>query len=332
MLSPDVRIEGFDARDWLALGDLLGGGLPVSAGAPVGGLFLLVEGDRALKLVSTHRGRLVPPENAGAPLDALARKHGARWVLRARRGALETLVDRVGERLQRGDDFTDQMLTVARVLRELSLEGSITLYPKDARGWAVPRRATIDRALDVVCPVGKTLLFAGFEGSDVATSIALRRGLRGFDRMVGPVEARSEMGLRSESWARDCRGFARAVELAVGPIALGAFAQMATWRRLLGTSTPGRWTAALAAKDLVVHPAAPAVAIPVSIDLGRAAIALGRDVAHRLGLSAGAGSRAISDALSKFRDSGPGHDVERLLGFDPFALLSELLTLFNEDR
>lgn len=331
MLSPDVRIEGFDAGDWLTLVEVLGGDSAARSGAPSGGLFLLVEEGHALKLVSTRRGRLPPPESE-VPLEELAREHGASWVLRAERGALEALMDRVATDLRREHDFTDQVLLVARVLRDLSHEGRLAVHPRDPRTWAIPKRATIERAFDIVCPVGKTLLFAAFEGSDVATSIALRRGPRGFDRVVGPAELRSEMGLLSGSWARDCRGLSRATELSVGPIALGAFAQGTTWKSLLSGKEAGRWTAALAAKEIVLEPLAPAVAIPVGIDLGLAAIAMGRGVAHRLGMSAGAGTRVLSGALERLRESGPGRDVGRLLGFDPFATMSEVLSLFTEDR
>ncbi len=329
MLSPDVRIEGFDASDWFALGEVLGAR---TRDAPTaGGVLVLVDSGRIVQVVSTLHGTLPPPLEPTS-LETLVREQGARWGLRAERGALEAVMDRLAERLEPGDDLTDQGIALAHVLRELSVEGRLELFPRDARGLRIPKRAAIDRALDVLCPVGKTLVFGAFQGGDVHTSVALRRGPRGFDRIVGPAEHRSDMGLRSGKWARDCHGLARAVELSVGPVALGGFAQMETWKVLLASKTPGAWTAALAARDVVLHPIAPAVAIPIGIDLGRVAWTVGKDMAERLGFGGAGGGKAIGHALERLLHSDARRDVARVLGFDPLRALSSFLESLAEDR
>jgi hypothetical protein len=111
----------------------------------------------------------------------------------------------------------------------------------------------------------------------------MRRGSHGFDRVVGPDRIRRDTGLRSGDWRQDYRGVARAAELAVGPLAVGAFAEEHTWIHLIRDRTPGTWAAAVASRDLVFHPIAPALAIPLGIDVGRVAWALARDLADRFG-------------------------------------------------
>jgi hypothetical protein len=239
-------------------------------------------------------------------LQALSLAHGAAWAVRVERSSLSQLGDRFARKLVRQDRCLGQVLKLLAVVRELAEEGVLETYPRNLRALPVPSEKTVTRLLDAVVPVGKTILIAAFDGGDVVTSIALHRDREGFDRIVGPADVRREIGLTSADWTRNIPGFGRAIELAAGPLAIGAFAQMKTWKHLLGERTPGAWAAAVFARELLLHPVAPAIAIPLGVDAGRAAVAVARDLAARFG-------------------------VGLPFGFDPLALLRELLDSGRSD-
>lgn len=324
MLTADVRVEGFDVPDWMALRDILAG---ASAEAQhVGGLVAWTQGERVTKLVSTVRGRLDPSGlPAASPLAALADGYGARWAIRLDRGAAARLSDRFARSLESTDDLLAQALKLARAVRGLAEEGVLETFPRDARTLSMPSERIVLRALDVVCPVGKTVLLAAFDGAEVLTSVALHRGPHGVDRIVGPALVRREMGLVSGDWTRDSRGLSRAVSLGVGPLALGCFAQAGTFRRLLRDATPGAWASAVAARDVLFTPVSPALAIPLGLDVGRAAVVVARDLATRFGLSSWlAADGPLRPALERVREVAGSAELVGALGFDPVALLREL--------
>jgi len=288
MLARDVTVEDFDSGDWIRVGQILRGRQGLGGGRtppkPSGGLVLIADGARVTKAMHTIDGRVDPDGIApGTPLEDLARTHRASWVARIHPGVLRLFSSRFGLRLERSDDLESQILKLLTVLRELEDEGALELYPTGLQAIPIPSARTIKLFWDAVCPVGKSLFVAAFDGSDLSTSVAMHRGPRGFDRIVGPERVRRDTGLRSGDWRQNSKGVARAAELAVGPLALGAFAEERTWFRLVRDRTPGTWAAAVAARDIVFHPIAPALAIPLGIDVGRVAWALARDLADRFG-------------------------------------------------
>jgi len=280
MLTSDVRVEEFDAVDWLALRDL----------------FRRYDGGKGL-----FAGRVqVAPAAVPRVLSELAR------------------------RLERGDDAMAQVEKLFAVLRDLAAEGALDTHPDDLR--RLHAKARLGRRLvDALCPPGKTALFAAFENGDVRVSVALHRGDRGFDRIVGPGLARGELGLVSGDWKRDSIRLARAIELGVGPLSIGCFAELPVWQRLVDSASPGAWASAVAAREILFHPVAPAVAIPLGVDVGRAAVAAAREILSRLGVPPLMDeSSPLRPALERVRDFASSPEVERRLGFDPFAVLAEL--------
>jgi hypothetical protein len=288
MLARDVTVEDFDSGDWIRVGQILRGppgpeGARASA-RPSGGLVLIADGTHVRKVIHTIHGRIDPGEIVpGAPLGELAQSHGASWVARIHPGALRLFSARIGLHLERADDLESQIRKLLTILRELETEGALELYPSGLHAVPIPSARAMKLFWDAVCPVGKSILVAAFDGSDLSTSVAVRRGSRGFDRIVGPERVRRDTGLRAGDWRQNYRGVARAAELTVGPLAVGAFAEEHTWVRLIRDRTPGTWAAAVAARDIVFHPIAPALAIPLGIDVGRVAWALARDLADRFG-------------------------------------------------
>lgn len=337
MLTPDVRVEDFDVADWIALKTLLdalgvrptalpegGVALPETARA---GLVILLSGDRVVKALSTRDGRIAPSAvDAHTPLEELCKAKGAAWGVRLERAVLLQFSDRWAKRLERQDDLLSQASKMLQVIRELAREGHAETYPRDVSALPLPSERILRSTLDFICPPGKTLLFGVFEGSEVSTAVALHRGPRGFDRIVGPSQFRRELGLVSIDWTTSCRGLARAVELGVGPVALGCFAQASTWRSLPAEGS-GAFARAVAAREIVLHPLAPAIAIPLGVDVGRAAFAIAKDLASKLGAVSWFQAGTFRPALERARElSLDGGDITRFLGFDPLALLRQLFS------
>jgi hypothetical protein len=258
-------------------------------------------------------------------LAELAVKFGASFVLRVSRTALLEFSDRFSAAIVRTDDLYAQAQKVSKIAGELVEEGQLEVYPHRAWMFALPTSRAVGRVLDAICPVGKALLFGAFENGEVRTAIALRRGKDGFDRVVGPEQVRRELGLRSGDFRDDAKRLARAVELAVAPVSLGVFAESRTFKEILADTTPGAWTAAIVARDVVLHPVVPAVAIPLGVDVGRVAWAAARELATRFHLGAWVSPESPFRAtFDRVRDAVPGAEAFRALGFDPFALFREL--------
>jgi len=104
-----------------------------------------------------------------------------------------------------------------------------------------------------------------FEGGELWTSIALRRGHGGFNLVLGPDEVRSDMGLLAGDWRRDYRHLSRAIEDRGSLLAFGCYAEVATLRRLEVDPNPGAWARAAALRELIVAPLPAPLAIPLGV-------------------------------------------------------------------
>jgi len=288
---------------------------------------------RLRKLMGTELGRLdLAAQPWPEPLEELALRYGARWSAELKTGALDELMERYASRLKREHEALSQVILFVGALRELEAEGQIRVWPWKLSAWPIPHERVVVRALDALCPDGKSVLLGVFQGGELFTCIVLRRKGPGFDLMLGPDGLRREMGLVSGDWRRDYRHLTRAAEQSAGPLALGCFGELETLRRLVEKPSPGAWAAAVAARDVVLSPAVPAVAIPLGIDVGRAAYVAVRDLAERMGAGSWFGSDSpFSPALQRAREiAGVDRDIKEMLGFDPIVLLRRLLSRGGE--
>lgn len=331
MLTQDVSFEGFTATDWQRLADVFrapnfGGGSEVGEAAPVarGGVVAVTTGNRLRKLVHTRRGRL-DARQADWPmkLPQLAGSYDASWAVELSAGALEELVERFADRLRPRQEYLEQALELARALRELEAEGLVAMWPKRFADIPVPGSRVIGTALDLLCGEGRAMALGVFRHGELYTGLVARRRGLGFDRIVGPDELRSEMGLLSGDFRRDYRHFAAAAERTVAPLAVGAFGELLTFQALARDPAPGAFALAVAARDLLISPVSPALAVPLGLDVGRAAFAGLRGLAERFGAGG-----ALGPLFGRAEDF-MSRDVSALLGFDPWAAL---VGLFERDR
>lgn len=343
MLSADCRLEGFTTSDWTRVLSLFqprrASGKERDPTRARGGVVLVHQGGKLLKLLHTQVGRLrrddvermlAPAEGGGAPArgmppidpEALARQAHASWAAVVELGALDNVMDRFGERARRGDDIATQLLTIAELSLEEVAAGRIALWPRRLAGMPIPSPGMVDATLDTVCPPGKSMLIGLFEGGELWTSLAMRRGRSGFDLILGPDEVRPDMGLLAGDWRRDYRHLSRAIEDRVGgPLALGCFSEATTIKKLVVDATPGAWARAAAVRDVILSPVPLALTIPIGLDVGRAALSALRAVAERadpIGV-VGPSIQALKERFSE-------REVERVLGFHPLELLRRLVS------
>jgi hypothetical protein len=275
-----------------------------------------------IKVSSTVRGRLAPPEAAHATAEALGLEHGGSFAVVFSTSALEQFGDRFARRLSRGQSFHAQVEAFVAAMRELEQEGEVELWPYSFADWPIPTERAFENALDLVCPEGKTIVIGAFDAGELYTALCLRRRGAAFDAVMGPDRVRRDMGLLAGDFSRDYRYLGAAVEARLGPVAVGCYAELDTFRRLAGASEPGAWAGAVAARDVVLTPVTPGIAVPLSVDAGRAVLSLAKGFASRLGIGGGLHApSSLGPHLSRayaFVES----DVRRYLGFDPWRMLT----------
>jgi hypothetical protein len=324
MFTPDVQVLDFSAEDWLRLPDLFRTPSPAAAalGATGGGIIAVRDGQRVVKVTSTLRGRRPPPEAGHATASALAQEHDGAFAIVLSTTALEQFGDRFARRLSRGQSFHVQVEAFVGALRELEREGEVELWPTPFAEWPIPTERAFASALDLVCADGKTLVLGAFDEGELYTALCLRRRGPAFDVVMGPDRVRRDMGLLSGDFSRDYRYLGAAVEARLGPVSVGCYAELATFRRLASEPLPGAWASAVALRDVVLTPVTAGLAVPLGVDAGRAALALAKGLLGHFGIFDGL--RAPS-SLGPRLERAYGlveSDVRRYLGFDPWHVLT----------
>ena len=329
MLSADVRLEGFTATDWIRVLALFRprrtSGGERDPERPRGGVIAVHSKGRLQKLVHTEVGRLRLEDaqrDWPLPVDVLAHRHHASWSAILEIGTLDAIINHFGARARRGDDLVAQTLLLLSLARAELSAGRIELWPLRLRGAPIPTPGMVKSTLDSVCPVNRSMVLGLFEAGELWTSVALHRGPRGFDLILGPDEVRGDMGLLAGDWRRDYRHLSRAIEERAGPLALGCYAEAATFEKLEIDPSPGAWARAVAVRDVILSPLAPALSIPLGIDATWAALSAIRSLAERIDPIG-----IVGPSLEALRQIRRGdRDVASVLGFEPLVLLRKLLS------
>lgn len=323
MFTADCQVLDFTAQDWLRLPDLFRQpGTPPARAANAGGILAVRDGQRLVKVTSLVRGRLPLPEAGPVSAEQLASEHDGAFACVLSTVALEQFGDRFARRLSRGQSFHAQVEAFIAAMRELEQEGEVELWPQRFADWPIPTERAFESALELVCPDGKSLVVGAFDQGELYTALCLRRRGPAIDLVMGPDRVRRDMGLLSGDFSRDYRYLGAAVEARLGPLAVGCYAELETFRRLASDPVPGAWASAVAARDVVLTPVTPGVAVPLGVDAGRAVLSFAKGLAGRFG---------IFDGLSAPSSLGPRlsrayafveQDVRRYLGFDPWQMLT----------
>lgn len=339
MIVHDTRIEGFDARSWHRLLTLV---LPGLASHPPqawttegrerarGGVVVVMldgSGDGARLALHSARGAL-STEGWTSPreLDAFAQRHGARFAVALREGALETLYERVGGRLTLDDDTWTTLWVVVGALRELLDERAIYAVPTLPSAIPLPPADALRAGWDRVLPPGHGVVVALFDEGRLDTGLVAHREGAGLTFVHGPeVIARVAGPLRGDP-AVDHRAIRAACDAWAGPLALGLFARTESLRALLRDATPGAWAQAIASREVVFDPWPAWVGLFVGADAVRLVARNVRDVATLLDAAA-----PFAVAARSFADRFGVPDLRTVFGFDPLDVLSSLLRRSGTD-
>lgn len=351
MISSDIRIEGFDARSWTNLLSLFAPQVterpktaPRVSDAPEideaelageathGTLFVVVTpGGRVLAARHTRKGRVRGLVYTGAgSLAMLGASHGASRVVVMREGALEEIVSRASARMERHDDYLAQWLTVIRAVRAAIEAGLVEIWPRPLANVPIPSAPVLARALDAVLPDERSTVLGVFSRTLPWTLVALRRSEGEIDRIVGPDVISRWTGPLGGDFRRDHRVISEAVGRHLAPVHLGIFADEQDLRALLRDPRPGAWARAVVARDIIVQPTPPYIAVALAADGMRAAAKRTESWIE---------GTAVRDVLSQIAPLGSflrGRAAEvasvtQLLGFDPLKLLASWLEGAEED-
>ncbi|MEM9692102.1 MAG: hypothetical protein AAGA56_06135 [Myxococcota bacterium] len=334
MLAPAVEFSGFTHDDWDRVLSLFRprrpDGRPRAVDRPRGFVVAIHDGQRVRKLIHSRVGRLRLDdiqERWPVGPEELARQHDASWSLIIRAGALETVMEQLGANLRPHHSTTEQWLLFIDLVRYQLLQGGVEMWPARFAGVPLPSPAMVDATLDSVCPVGKSMLIGLFEDDALWSCIALRRGSRGFNLVLGPDSLRPRLGLLSGDFRRDHRHLARAVTDRAGPLSLGCFAEAETFRQLEVDPTPGAWALAVATRDVVLAPVPAGLTVPLGIDAGRAALGALRQMLHTIDPEGTMLASRLEPTVNAIVSVAFGdRSVEELLGFHPLDLLRRLLS------
>lgn len=324
MFTADCQVLDFTAQDWLRLPDLFRQpGAPPARAASAGGILAVRDGQRLVKVTSLVRGRLPLPRGGTASAEQLASEHDGAFACVLSTVALEQFGDRFARRMSRGQSFHAQVEAFIAAMRELEQEGEVELWPQRFADWPIPTEQAFKSALDLVCPDGKSLVVGAFDQGELYTALCLRRRGAAIDLVMGPDRVRRDMGLLSGDFSRDYRYLGAAVEARLGPLAVGCYAELDTFRRLARDPVPGAWASAVAARDVVLTPVTPGVAVPLGVDAGRAVLSFAKGLAGRFGIldTLGGAPGSLGPRLSRAY-SFVEQDVRRYLGFDPWQMLT----------
>lgn len=330
MLVADFQLQGFEPADWRRLLRLL---FPFGADSPAGashGIVAVARRDELLQLWRAHEGGL-PVSGIDWPLElrTLAEKYRAPWAVSLHPTALSELSERFASRVTPKDSPQDQWVRLMVALTELVNEDAIKVWPRTLFNWPSLLAENVARsALELLCPPGKCLVLGFFDSGTLDVALAIQRGERDIEHVVGPQLLKPSMGLLSGDWLRDYPHLIRAVETDYASVAGGCFTQSATLARLLAADTPGAWSQAVAARDVVLHPISPALAVSLGIDVGRAALAGVQALTRRMSLSSLAQHPGFQRVKTVARLDGGFDDLFKL---DPLSAIGRMLLDRRED-
>lgn len=329
LISPDIQIEGFEARHISLLADLVRPSdtqptVLVDERSDVFGALVIVrdESGRTVAAFHSQRGPIEGMVVASNPdLPALAREANASRVFVVQQGALESLADTIAARVTREDGYAGQWLVALLAIREHLDAGRILAWPRPLASAPIPTVWAVSRAFDLVLPEGRSLLVCAWDGGRLATGFALRRGPTGIDRIVGPERLQKWTGYLSGDFRRDQRFITDEVARRLAPVHTGLFAEIRSLRGLLESGDRGAWARAVLTQDIIISPMTAYVGVALGLD----AAALGAD---RLGAWARASEATswltpvVRYVRSRVREVASVTDT---LGFNPLKLLADAI-------
>ncbi|MEM6955725.1 MAG: hypothetical protein AAF645_08550 [Myxococcota bacterium] len=343
IVSPHLRIEGYDAYSWTELVSFFLPGLRarIDPGDAAAGTLLVVVDGEGIVLSAVHTSSRDASELHGKALsddlEAVADAARARRVLVLREGTMEDLAERIGLTATLSGDYVAQALDVLRAVRSAMDADQLRLWPNPAAGVPIPPAGAIERALDAALPKGRTMVLVVYEEGPgaappanqtaIQTAAVLRRSDEGaFDWLVGPELLREWIGPTGGDWRRDFRIVVESVTRHAGEVHFGVFLQASTLESLLREADPGAWAREAAVRNVIFNPMPPALALALGADAVRG---IGRLSSRALG-GIDFASQLLPFANQLRAQLLAVRTVTDELGFDPLRMLAAVLRTSDE--
>jgi len=238
MIHPDVLIRDIGAEGWVNLLSLAdGNNLRRLAGRrpkehkPRSRLFVIYEGDRALKAFHTQRGSVLGGFRWPGPdnLEEVARREGADVVIAAHREAMARGFATYQNKLDLEGDYVGQLIEaynafVSRVGRD------VFIYP--------PRKLrhvsfdVVQRGFRYVIPSNSSLFLYIFDGDELWASLIVGVTENDID-LITTHDALEAQGVKISSWKRDRKKITSAVGNTFRKPSVGIFCQLGALARVL---------------------------------------------------------------------------------------------------
>lgn len=353
MISPQLRIQGFDVTSWTNLLSLFMPGVKERIARDVEtsdapelkaddaqkrhGTLLLVHDEEGAILAAQHSqdGRI--PELLGVPcggeLESFCERYGAHRCIALREGVAEELAERLALRYQAEEDYLAQLLGVMHTGRELLDAGHLRLWPNPFGAIPIPSPRAVERALDLILPDGHSMVLGIFEGKRIWTAAVLRRQHGQLDLLGGPDLLQQWTGPLGGDWRRDYRVIVDAVGRAVAPVHAGLFTEPETLMALLRKPAAGAWAQQTAIRNAIVHPLPSAAGVALGADairgIGQSAARALRTIDGDAEFGPSALFRSFGRSLAPITDALRAHwsqasTVSEALGFDPLQLIAAI--------
>lgn len=320
MPKPTRRIDGFQRAHWLRFGQVL---CAERAGASRGGLVVVTErggeGSAVVRVVHTERGLVQAP---GEPLalSELARRENAAWAFSLSAQAADSLSSSLTA--PRDEDYLARLVELWDTLLAMQSGGALESWPHRLADWPFLVEL-LPRGLHHVVAEGQSAVFAIWRGGELYTALALRRLGDKLASVLGPDVLVRAMGLASGDFRRDYRYLSQAVAREQGPLGFGFFGHHGSVRELMRRGSSRAWAEAVAAREVIVSPLNPGLALPLGIDLGRAALRSAGTFLRSMGF----GTFVPPELEGLLEPTAERPDVRDFMGFDPFAVLEQVTSL-----
>ncbi len=333
MISADVRVTHIRREDLAAAYEFVTCPPRGSRiGDPRRGLILAVRDGRPMLLVDLRDGPVPAPAwlaDAGGPISAealrrLRRERGATWALAADGRVLRFLDDAVSASFDPAADLLGSWLRLLGPIREARRAGLFLFSPALLDDLPIPPEASVRAALDHVFPDGTSAVLYVF-GPGGLSFAAIAEKRRGEIVRIGGHDALGGLPVRGATWRAAVPRILERVRAEFAPPSIGVFADQAALARVVFGSEPDALPRALASRRIVLDPLPPWLAVALGIDTAAKVVGAVRDVARRLdplGLVDRFDLGRIAERVG--RTVAAELPLRRLLGFDPFEVISRL--------
>lgn len=332
MIAPDLRFARVRPAELSALVRFVAEPPGESRiGDVLHGLVLLTRAGRPAALADVRQGFVPLPAwlTREAVVDRevlrrLRREHRATWAVAAGAAALRRLDAALSRAFDPSGDLLDCLLPLAGEVRAARQAGELLFAPALLDDVPIPTAAQVRSAFDLVLPDDRTALFYAFgpQGLSFGLVAEKRRGrlvcMAGHDALGG-------IAVRGAQWRAAVPRILQETALRFAPPAVGVFGDEAAMRRIVFGTEPAALPRALAAREVILDPLPPWLAVLLGLDTAAKAAGTARSLLRRfdpLGLAERLDPVRLAGDLQK--RLGVENPLTRALGFDPLAVLARL--------